>query len=124
MPLKLQRNDDNDDDFTTTIVSSIPDCDPADSVLPHQCMLQLHDGTTITRTLSEMDEITDSMINKTKAPPTPSFPFIDVLPSWLQHGSKVTMDKDGEFHKGFPMTARDGSARFSCRRQKSSKEES
>ena len=105
MPLKLQRNDDNNDDFTTVIVSSIPIRDPTGSVLPYQYMLQLHDGTTTTKTLSEMDEIADSPTNKTKAPPTPSFPFIDVLLSWLQHGSKVTLDKDGEFHKGFIMTA-------------------
>lgn len=124
MPLKIQHSDNDGNDITTAIVLSIPVHDPACSVMPYQCMMQLHDGTTITKTLLVMDKIANSPINKTKAPPTPSFPLINVLPAWLQHGSKVTPDKDGEFHKGYIMPARDGSARLLCLRHKSSKKES
>ena len=70
-----------------------------------------------------MNELADSPINKTRLSPTPSLPIITRLPAWLQHGKKVTYDHNGEFHKSFIQITTDGTARFSCRRQKSSKTE-
>ena len=91
---------------------------------PNQYLLHHHDGSTITKTLVEMDKIVDSPINNTQSVPHLSLPLIDSLPTWLQHGSKVTYDHEGEFHKGFIMILADGTARFSCRRQKSSRTKS
>ena len=124
MPLKIPSGKDPAEDYTTAIVSSIPIRDSEGATVPSQYLLQLHDGTTLTKTLSEMDEIADSPINKTAVSPSPSLPILDSLPSWLQHGSKVTYDHGGEFHKGFIMVLPDGTARFSCRRQRSSRQES
>ena len=70
-----------------------------------------------------MDAITDFPINKTRVDPNPYLPVIESLPDWLQHGCKVTYDHTGEFHKSFIMIGRDGAARFSYRRQRSSKAE-
>ena len=123
-PLKIPGTDDDNDACTTAIVSSIPIRDGDGNTVPGQYLLQLHDGTTVTKTLVEMDEIADSPANKTTVALNPSLPIVDSLPAWLQHGSKVTYNHAGEFHKGFIMIGRDGAARFSCRRQRSSKEES
>ena len=71
-----------------------------------------------------MDKIADSPANKISVTMNPSLPVVDSLPAWLQHGSKVTYNHAGEFHKGFIMIGRDGAARFSCQYQRSSKEES
>ena len=68
-------------------------------MVPNQYLLQHHDGSTITKTLVKMDELVDSPINTTQSVPNPSLPLIDSLPAWLQHGSKVTYDHGGEFHK-------------------------
>ena len=101
--------DDDEDDCTTAIVSSIPICDGDGNTVPSQYLLQLHNGTTITKTLVEMDEIADSPANKTTVALNPSLPIVDSLPAWLQHGSKVTYDHAGEFHKGFIATAQPAS---------------
>ena len=93
-------------------------------MVPNQYLLQHHDGATITKTLIEMNKLVDSPINTTQLVPNPSLPLVDSLPAWLQHGSKVTYNHEGEFHKGFIMILADGTARFSCRRQKSSRTES
>ena len=124
MTIKLPSHDEDAADYTTTIVSSIPIRDPEGDVVPNQYLLQHHDGSTITKTLVEMDELVDSPINNTHSVPNLSLPLVDSLPAWLQHGCKVTYDHDGEFHKGFIMILDDGTARFSCRRQKSSRTKS
>ena len=59
MPLKSQHNKADSNCFTTAIVLSIPICNPEGSIMPYQYILQLHDSTTITKTLSETDEIAD-----------------------------------------------------------------
>ena len=105
-------------------MSSIPIRDAAGDTVPGQYLLQLHDGTTITKSLVEMDEIADSPANTPSVAPNPSLATVDSLPAWLQHNAKVTFDHAGEFHKGFIMIGRDGTARFSCRRQRTAKEES
>ena len=86
-------------------------------------LLQLHDGTTVKKTLMEMDELADSPANKTESVADPSFPTVNGIPVWLQHNCKVTYDHAGEFHKSFFMMGDDGNMRFSCRRQKSAKRE-
>ena len=113
MPLKIQSNEDNDN-YTTDIVSSIPIRDQSGNTVPCKYLLQLHDDSTFIKTLTEMDTIVDYPINKTRVDPNPSLPVIESLPAWLQHGFKVTYDHAGEFHKGFIMIGRDGTARFSC----------
>ena len=101
MPLKIPSTKNDDDDYTTAIVSSISICDPSGNTIPYQYLLQLHDSSIFTKTLTEMDVIADSPINKTRVAPTPYLPFLDSLPAWLQHGCKVTYDHAGDFHKGF-----------------------
>ena len=71
-----------------------------------------------------MDEIADSPANKTSTTLNPSLPVVESLPALLQHGSKVTYDYACELHKGFSMIGRDGGVQFSCRSQRSAKEES
>ena len=61
---------------------------------------------------------------KNRVAPNPYLPVIDSLPAWIHHGCKVTYNHTGEFHKGFIMIGRYGTAHFSCRRQRSSKAES
>ena len=101
MPLKIPINKDDNGDYTTAIVSSIPIREPSVNTVPYQYLLQLHDGSTFTKTLTEMDVIADFPINKTRGAPTPYLPVLDSLPAWLQHGCKVTYDHAGDFHKGF-----------------------
>ena len=124
MTIKLPNHDEDSADYTTAIVSSIPIRDPEGDMAPNQYLLQHHDGSTITKTLVEMDELVDSPINTTQSVPNPSLPLIDSLPAWLQHSCKITYDHDGEFHKGFIVILADGTARFSYRCQKSSRTES
>ena len=124
MPIKLPSHDADSADYTTAIVSSIPIRTAEGDAVPDRYLLQHHDGSTVTKSLMEMDELADSPINKTRSSPTPSLPIITRLPAWLQHDEKVTYDHNGEFHKGFIQITTDGAARFSCRRQKSSKTES
>ena len=121
---KIPAADGNHDECTTAIVSPIPIRDGKGNALPGQYLLQLHDGTTMTKTLAEMDEIADSPANKTSTTLNPSLPVVESLPALLQHGSKVAYDYACELHKGFSMIGRDGGVQFSCRSQRSAKEES
>ena len=86
MSLKIPSNEDDDDNYTTAIVSSIPIRNPSGNTVPCQYLLQLHDGSTFTKILTEMDVIANSPINKNRAAPNPSLPVVDSLPAWLQHG--------------------------------------
>ena len=117
MPSKLPSKDGNLANYTTAIVSSIPIRNSAGDTMPNQYLLQHYDGSTFTKTLAKMDKIADSPINKTRSAPTPSLPLINSLPSWLQHGCKVTYNSGSEYHKGFIMISGDGTARFSCQRR-------
>ena len=124
MPLKIPSNEDDNENYTTAIVSSIPIRDPSGNTVPCQYLLQIHNGYTFTKTLTKLDAISDSPINKTWVAPNTSLPVVDSLTAWIQHGYKFTYDHAGEFHKDFIMIGSDGAASFSCRRQRSSKAES
>ena len=124
MPLKIPSNKDDNGDYTTAIVSSIPIREPSVNTVPYQYLLQLHDGSTFTKTLTEMDVISDSPTNKTRVAPNPYLPVVDSLPAWFQHGCKVAYKHAGDFHKVFIIIGRDGAARFSYWRQRSSKVQS
>ena len=52
MLLKIPSNKDEDDNYTTAIVSSIPIQDPSGNNVPFQYLLQLQDGSTFTKTLT------------------------------------------------------------------------
>ena len=119
MPFKLV---DDNGDIVTTIVSSIPIRNTEGSIVPDQYLLQAPNGSTIRKTLAEMDELADTPANK-YIPVDCSLPMVTSLPVWLQHKSKVSMFKDGEYHKGFIIQASDGTHRFSCRRQLNSRTE-
>ena len=71
-PFKIPSPETDEEDFQTAIVASIPIRDHEGSHVPGRYLLQLHDGTTIPKTLSELDEIADSPANKTSVAPTPS----------------------------------------------------
>ena len=90
MPLNIPSNEDNKDNFTTAIVSFILIRDPSGNTVPYQYILQLHGGSTFTKTLTEMDVIADSSINKTRVNPNPSLPVVDSLPARIQHSCKLT----------------------------------
>ena len=92
------------------MLSSIPIRDGEVNALPGQYLLQINNDTTTTKTLTEMDKIADSPANKTSTALNPSLPVVDSLPAWLQHGSKVTYNYAGEFHKGFIIIGCDGGA--------------
>ena len=123
IPLKIPSNKDNNNNYTTATVSSIPIRDLPGNTVTCKYLLHLHDVYTFTKTLTKMDAIADSPINKTRFAPNPYLLVINSLPAWLQHGCKVTYDHSGEFHKGFIMIGCDGAACFSCWRQRSSKAE-
>ena len=55
MPLKIPSNEDDDKNYTTDIVSSIPIRDPSGNTVPCQYLLQLHDGSTFTKALTRMN---------------------------------------------------------------------
>ena len=75
MSLKIPSNKD-DNYYTTDIVSSIPIRNPSGNTVPFQYPLQLHDGSTFTNTLTEMDAIANSPINKTSVAPNPYLPVV------------------------------------------------
>ena len=54
MSLKIPSNKDDNNNFTTAIVSSIPIRNPTRNTVPWQCILQLHGGSTVTKTLTKM----------------------------------------------------------------------
>ena len=110
MTIKLPSHDEDSAHYTAAIVSSILIRDPEGNIVPNQYLRQHHDGSTITKTLVDMDDLVDSPINKTQSVPNPSLSLVDSLPAWLQHGSKVTYDHRGEFHKGFIVILADGTA--------------
>ena len=107
MPLKTPSNEDNnnnnENNYTTAIFSFIPIRDLLDNTVPCQFILQLHDSSTFTKTLTKMDAIADSPIDKTRVAPNPSLPVVDSPPAWLQHGYKITYKHAGEFQKDFIM---------------------
>ena len=82
MPIKISSNKDNDN-YTMDIVSYISIRDPSGNTVPYQYLLQLHDGTIFTKTLTEMDVIAASPINKTRVASNPYLPVVDSLPAWL-----------------------------------------
>ena len=98
-------------------MSSIPICDGGGNNVPRQYLLQIHDGTTTTKTLVEMDGITDFPAKKTSVALNLFLPLVDSLPAWLKNDSKVTYDHPTEFHKGFLVIGYDGAASFSCHHQ-------
>ena len=93
-------------------------------MVPNQYLLQHNAGSTINKTRVEMDELIDFPINNTRLVANPSLPHIASLPAWLQHGSSVTYNHEGEFHKGFIVILADGTAHFSCRSQNSARTKS
>ena len=117
-------SDKEGEDFTTAMVSSIPMREPNGDVDPGKYLLQRHDGTTLTKTLMEMDEIADLPANKKESIADPSHLAVNGVLVWLQHNCKVTFDHKGEFHKGFLKMGKDGNMHFSCRRQQSAKSKS
>ena len=122
MPFRIILEDGSD---TTAIVSSIPFRDASGDVVSDKYHLQCSDGSLLPKTLLELDELAASPANQAAVQRSkPDLPEVASLPVWLQHGSKVTFDKDGEFHKGFIIMSPNGVPRFSCRRQMSSREES
>ena len=88
-----------DDEYTTAIILSIHIRDPSGNTIPCQYLLQLHDGSTFTKTLTKIDAIANSPINKTCVAPNPYLPVINSLPAWLQHRCKITYNHTGEFHR-------------------------
>ena len=123
MPLKIPSNKDDDNNYTTSVVSSIPIRDLLGITVPCQYLLQIHDGSTFTKILTKMNAITNFPINKTRVAPNPSLPVVESLPAWLQHCFKVTYNHAEEFHNLFIMIYCDGVASSSYRHQRSSKAE-
>ena len=120
MPFKLASDD---GELVTTLVSSIPIRTSDGNPVRDQYLLQKPDGSTVRKTLQEMDELADTPVNKC-IPVNSSLPLVTSLPVWLQNKSKVSMFKDGEYHKGFVSMSSDGKFQFSCRRQLTSRQES
>lgn len=120
MPIKFAKDDGS---IVNGIVSSIPIRTTAGDAVPDMYLLQCPDGSTVRKSLAEMDALADTPANKV-VDTSSVLPSVTSLPIWLQHGSKVSMFKDDEYHKGFIIMASDGTFRFSCRRQLSSRQES
>ena len=119
-PFKLSREDGS---FVNAIVSSIPVRTEEGDTVPDQYRLHCPDGSTVTKSLAEMDELSETPANKSVNSRS-ALPMVDSLPIWLQHKSKVSMFRDGKYHKGYIVMSSAGSFRFSCRRQMSSRQES
>ena len=90
MLLKIPSNKDNDNDYTTAIVLFIRTRNRSGNTVPCQYPLQPHNSSPFTKTLTKMDAISSSFINKTCVSPNSYLPVIDSLLVWLQHGCKVT----------------------------------
>ena len=124
MPIRLLSHDNNLADYTTTIISSIPIRTAKDNTVHITYLLQHHAISTITNTLMEMNKLVGFPI-KTPALLSPRLSLLSTTfpHTWLQHSKKVTYNHGGKFQKGSIAITADGTARFSCRRQKSSKSE-
>ena len=83
MPLKTPINKYDGNNYTTDIVVSTPIHYLEGNTMPYQYLIQIHDGSTFTKSLTKMDVIADSPINKTRVAPNPSLPVVDSLPAWL-----------------------------------------
>ena len=120
MPFKLPGDDDH---LIDVIVSALPVRSASGEVLREHYLLQKPDGSLVTKTLQEMDELADAPANRV-IPITPPSTATASLPVWLQDKSKVSMlNDDGDYDKGFIILSSNGQYRFSCRRQLSSRQE-
>jgi hypothetical protein len=79
-------------------------------------LITLDDGSTLSLTLDQLDPL----IIPPPATPAPSPDSL--LPVWLQHGSKISYDKDGEYHKCQLIQSPTGMWRISMHKPRSKKE--
>ncbi len=88
-----------------TLSGTVMDIPLDPNTSPHYLIL-FDDGTSSSIPVAEMPDII----------PKPSVDVSDnthLLPPFLKVGSKITFDKDGQYHKGFLSRLADGSYRFS-----------
>ncbi|KAL7523063.1 hypothetical protein ACHAWF_000973, partial [Thalassiosira exigua] len=99
--------------LTSSLVATSAD----DGTSPTSYVVHMDDGTT--REVDYADLLGRASADGVPSPPT-SDPFKS-LPHFLQRGSKLTMDFDGAFHKGYLEHSSEGGFRFDVRRNARSK---
>jgi len=106
---------------TTGTISTIPLKSSSGSIEEESYMVHLDNGTTTPAPMSRLT-LLDEPSNS--GPSTqPDDAASTSIPSFLAHGSKVTMARNGIYHKGFLLHLSRGVFRFSVRHRLSSKRE-
>ena len=83
---------------------------PEDS--PTKYVIHLDNGTTTEATFEDLTKVGTPTASPNSTTPS----AFEGLPSFLQHNSKITMDHDGAFHKGYLQYTTEGGFCFEVRR--------
>lgn len=99
-------------------ISTIPLKTSAGAVDNDNYLVMMDDGHTMPVTSPHL-----SLLEDATTAPDPSPVANTTIPSFLNHGSKVTLAKGGHYHKGFLLHLPQGGYRFTVRHRLSSKRE-